>query len=107
MVMIDTRRRLLCYAKGTDGDWEAICVDLDIAVDGHSLEDVKARLYDAVKLYAESAIAEGGEAARDLLNRKAPIWVRLQLVASFLAHLLSGRRDDDGYQAGFDMSCPA
>ena len=105
--MIDTRRRLQCYAKGTDGDWEAICVDLDIAVDGHSMEDVRTRLYEAVKLHVESAFAEGDEAAYRLLNRRAPMWVRFKLGASFLIHMLSGRRHDDDFRAGFDMPCPA
>jgi len=33
-------RRLLCFAQGTDGDWDAACPDLDIAVQGRSCEEV-------------------------------------------------------------------
>lgn len=105
--MMDARRRLLCYARGTDGEWEAICVDLDIAVDGRSLEDVKSRLRDAVRLYVDSALAEGDPETGRLLNRKAPLWVRVQLGISFLVHLLSGRRNADDLRAGFDIPCPA
>ena len=100
-------RRLLCFARGTDGDWEAICVDLDIAVEGYSLEDVKQRLHDAVRLYVESALAESEEVGMRLLTRRAPIWVRARLGLSYLAHLLSGRRNGDDLRAGFDMPCPA
>ena len=36
-------RMVRCYAKGHTGDWEAICLDLDIAVQGESFEDVFSR----------------------------------------------------------------
>ena len=45
---------LRCYAEGRDGDWEAICLDLDIAVQGSSRNDVVAKIEDAIELYIES-----------------------------------------------------
>ena len=33
-------KRLLCFAEGKEGDWEGICVDLDIAVQGASFNEV-------------------------------------------------------------------
>ena len=34
-------KSLRCYAEGRDGSWEAICLDLDIAVQGGSFEGVQ------------------------------------------------------------------
>ena len=55
--MIEGDRRiniLHCYATGRDGDWEGICLDLDIAVQGSSFEEVARSPRDAVSLYLES-----------------------------------------------------
>jgi predicted RNase H-like HicB family nuclease len=47
-------RSLHCYAEGRNGDWEAICLDLDIAVQGGSFEEVFGSLREAISLYLES-----------------------------------------------------
>ena len=47
-------RSLRCYAEGRDGDWEAICLDLDIAVQGSSFEEVFRSLQEAISLYLET-----------------------------------------------------
>lgn len=72
-------RKFNCYAWGRPGDWEAICVDLDLAVQGESLEEVIRELRDAFDTYLEY-ISELPEKERaGFLNRKAPLGLRLRL----------------------------
>ena len=49
-----TTRALHCYAAGREGDWEAICLDLDISVQGASFEEVFRSLGKATSLYINS-----------------------------------------------------
>ncbi len=97
---------LRCYAEGRDGEWDAICLDLDIAVQGDSFEDVFRELDEAVALYLES-VAElpDSERAR-FLRRPAPLSVRLK----FLGHVLRSLFRDTGAENArhhFTMPCAA
>ena len=87
-------RTLHCYAVGKDGEWEAICLDLDIAVQGSSFEAVSTSLGEAISLYLESVSALPREEQDRLLNRSAPVWVRLEFLWRALLSLF--RRDDGG-----------
>ena len=100
-----TLKRILCFARGVDGEWEAICPDLDIAVQGSSFDEVKSLLSESIKTYVEDAMAEGPEVARRLLSRRAPLWLRLQLAFALLGHAV--RREGQSYRAGFDLPCHA
>jgi len=82
-------RTLHCYAQGQDGDWEAICLDLDIAVQGRSFEEVFASLREAIALYLE-AVADLPENERErLLYRSVPLATRLKLLWQAARGLLS------------------
>lgn len=98
----DVADRVLCYATGEGGQWEAICVDFDLAVQGGSFEEVLATLQEAVRTYIQDARAESAENARRLLNRRAPWTVRWRLAFDYLAHIL-GRRDRT-LRYGFDLA---
>jgi predicted RNase H-like HicB family nuclease len=80
------KRTLHCYAEGRDGDWEAICLDLDIAVQGSSFDEVFRSLQQAISLYLETVTDLPPEERRALLHRSAPFAVRLK----FLTHALRG-----------------
>jgi predicted RNase H-like HicB family nuclease len=67
-----TGKQVLCFAQWRDGDWEGICLDFDIAVQGRSFEEVKAALEEAVDTYVEDALREEQSVARQLLRRAAP-----------------------------------
>lgn len=99
-------RRLLCFAHGRNGEWEAICVDLDIAVQGRSPDEVRVLLNEAIATYIADAKAESPEVAARLLNRRAPWWVRARHVLSFTLYALSSRSNGDD-QAGFSVPCHA
>lgn len=99
-------KRLQCYAHGIDNRWQAICVDLDIAVQGGSQEEVKRLLEEAIDSYVMDALAEEPVVAQRLLNRHAPLAVRVRLAIGYLLHTIR-RRDGDEFQAGFDIACHA
>ena len=41
-------RKFRCYVHGKGSEWEAICTDLDISVQGDSFEDAKSLLNEAL-----------------------------------------------------------
>ena len=93
-------RKLTCYAWGKPGDWEALCVDYDIAAQGTSLEEVRRELADAVETYLDyiADLPENEQAA--FLNRKAPasLRIRLELLSRAYAvrSLLKRQTNDKG-----------
>lgn len=100
-------KNLLCYAAGRAGDWEAICIDLDIAVQGQSFDEARALLQRSIDLYVEEAVKEAPEEAARLLARTAPLWVRTTWAMTLFWHLLSRQPGRGLSYAGFDLSCPA
>lgn len=81
-----------CYAEGTERGWEAICLDLDIAVQGRSFEEVYRLLSEAIEQYVDYA-KELPEAERArMLARKAPLTDRLR----FLWHVARTTLRGDG-----------
>jgi predicted RNase H-like HicB family nuclease len=99
-------KTLHCYAEGRDGDWEAICLDLDIAVQGHSFEEVFGSLRDAIRLYLESVSELSPDERRPLLHRPAPLLVRLKFLAQALRGLF-GDRDGDRQRHQFTVPIAA
>jgi hypothetical protein len=98
---------MFCVARGRDAVWEAFCLDLDLAVQGTSFDDVKGQLERAVSGYVEAALAEAEPARSQLLNRRAPLFVRMTWGwRFFLAAVLRRSRGQDA-TVGFPVSCPA
>ncbi len=99
---------LLCFAHGHDGQWEAICVDFDIAVTGRSLPEVSDLLVEAVGSYVEDAKRESPENAAKLLSRRAPRVVELSLFARMLWSALRQliHRTSE-FEARFTIPCRA
>lgn len=83
--------KVQCYAYGKGNDWQAICVDFDIAVEGDSLQEAKESLNSCIQMYLER-IAELPEAERkQLLRRKSPWYVRTGLACkAWLSSIRSG-----------------
>lgn len=80
-------KRVVCYLHGVPGSWEGMCVDFDIAVQGANLNEVQARLGEAISTYIADARAEDAETRDRLLNRRAPFWLRARLALAILAHV--------------------
>jgi predicted RNase H-like HicB family nuclease len=99
-------RVLHCYAIGRDGAWEAVCLDLDLAVQGRSFDEVNASLAQAIALHLEGVMALPENERARLLNRSVPFLTRLRF--AWDAFLMSFRtRTDDGYRHQFTMPLPA
>jgi hypothetical protein len=99
-------RNLHCFARGHGLDWEAICIDLDIAVQGRSFNEVRQLLEEAVASYVEAADEENDETRAKLLNRRAPLWVTLLWTWRVLKSAWGSRSDNDT-SASFPVACPA
>jgi hypothetical protein len=89
------KRVLRCYAERRQGIWEAFCIDFDLAVQGHSFEEVYQSLNRAIGDYVER-VRELPISDRDrLLRRRAPLSVRLSFLFSLLRSALRSRGNGD------------
>jgi hypothetical protein len=70
-------KAVLCVASGQGSEWEAFCLDYDLAVQGQSFEEVRRLLKDAIEMYVDTAVKEPEPNRSRLLARKAPFSVRL------------------------------
>jgi len=103
---MNVRKALICYAEGHDGDWEAFCLDLDIAVQGESFEAVYRALNEAISLYSRSVMDLPTSERAHLLDRPAPLSLRLRFLGYVLRSVFS-RDDDDEYHHQFTIPCAA
>ena len=79
---------LQCYAYRRGQRWHAICTDLDIAVDGESLQSAAASLETSIDLYLEHVAELPSEERGRFLTRRAPWRVRASLAVSTWLHRL-------------------
>lgn len=98
---------VVCYAHGRPGDWEGVCIDFDIAVQGRSFAEVQHLLECAVHEYVAAAMEEAPDVCAKLLNRRAPLSVSFAWTFRVLASSLRHRRDDDDSSASFPIACAA
>lgn len=90
-------RTLHCVAEGGRGGWEAICLDLDIAVQGDTFEDAYRSLNEAIDLYLESVADLPAADRQRLLGRRVPWSVRAGIALRSLrsALLVGPARPDE------------
>ena len=99
---------LRCFAESVEGSWHAICVDLDIAAQGDSLNEVKQTLDSMVETYIEAAIGAPPDERIAMLSRKAPFHVRFAYAANFfLSNLFANRNGHDKMSFIHHRACPA
>ena len=102
---------LRCYAEGRQGKWEAICLDLDIAVQGKSFDEVQEALLDSIILYLERISELPEDEQKRLLYRRAPFSVRLgvylRYALSLLYSIFRPPSGDGSARADFTVRCPA
>jgi predicted RNase H-like HicB family nuclease len=97
-------KSLHCYAEGRDGDWEAICLDLDIAVQGRSFEEVFLSLQEAISLYLETVDDLPADQQPSLLHRPVPLLIRLKFLVHAVRGLFSGSDDRQRHQFTVPMT---
>lgn len=100
------QQALLCLAEGRDGNWEGICLDFDIAVQGGSLEEVQRLLADAVGAYIRDALHEDDATQARLLHRRVPFLTQLLYRLRFAAAAFRNGRSGDLHGA-FQVPCHA
>jgi hypothetical protein len=102
---------LECIAHGSGSKWQAICLDLDIAVQAQSLHDVTRILQECVASYVHDALEQDEPTRSQMLNRSAPLSVRATwAVRMFMATLVRRRLDQEDKRettVGFPVECPA
>jgi len=97
-----------CIAEGCDDrGWQAICLDLDIAVEGRTLADVKTRLNAAVASYVQEALKLPEADRCRLLNRHVPFTLKLAYAFKLFWHSVKSKSRDCDMQASFEIPCPA
>jgi hypothetical protein len=101
------RKSLVCFAHGHPGQWEAICVDFDLAVAGESFAEVQDSLSRAIEEYVALALQENAHNREILLSRRAPWYVRINYITRFFFGLLGSKRSGSETHAGFSAPCPA
>lgn len=100
---------LVCVASGRGSQWEAFCLDFDLAVQGRSFEEVRQLLTGAIEMYIDAAVKEPEPFRSRLLGRKAPFWVRLMWAWRVFWSTLSiraTRRGNNPATVEF-IACPA
>ncbi len=100
-------KAIWCYAEGRPGNWEAVCLDFDLAVQGRSFDEVYRELDDSISMYLEyvRSLPEGEQ--RRFLSRKVPLNLRLRFVLVLLATTLFKNIGDGRDCAGFLLHCQA
>jgi predicted RNase H-like HicB family nuclease len=99
---------MVCIAAGHDDDWEAFCLDYNLAVQGRSFEEVKRDLLIAIDMYVQAALEEPEPARSQLLSRRAPFFVRLKWAwRLFAARISSKSRRDNPSPFEFPLACHA
>ena len=83
-----------CYAERRGGEWTAICLNFDIAVQGHSFEDVKECLEGAIDLFLEGVAELPAEDRNRLLRRSAPVSVKLKYLRAVVWSWIFGDSED-------------
>lgn len=105
--MTDVRqpRALYCYASGHEGAWEAICLDLDIAVQGRSFEEVSSLLREAIALYLQTVSELPQDERSAFLHRTVPFQTRLGFAIEAFRSVLRARANGE-LRHQFTMAMP-
>ena len=99
--------QFFCVARRQGERWEALCLDLDIAVQGRSFDEVRGLLGEAISTYIEDASAEAEPARSRLLARRVPFFVRFLWALRFFRVAISGKKLDGDSPVWLPVACPA
>ena len=101
-----TPQKFRCYIYGKNSDWQAICTDLDISVQGDSFEDAKSMLNGAITSFLEVLEGESEADRKRLLNRRSPLWLRTLYYWSFVLYRLRVKNSSQKEYAREEISLP-
>lgn len=81
---------LRCYAEKKGNQWQAFCLEFDLAVQSDSFASAKKKLEQQIKSYVYDAlVGEDKEFAYQLLNRKAPLSMYARFHLGHFLHVIS------------------
>jgi len=100
-------RTVLCYVEGAGREWQGVCLDFDIAIQGESFEQVRELLGEAITSYVEDVSREDAETQRQLFNRRTPLLTRLGFKWRFLSSALMSQRHSKDLRGSFELPCHA
>ena len=100
-----TNKAIWCYAEGKPGEWEALCMNFDLSVQGGSFDEVCRDLKEAISMYLDYVGKLPKEEQKQFLNRKAAISLRLKFILTLLLLDIFKTREDDKDCAGFLVHC--
>jgi len=98
-----------CHAEGREDEWEAICLDFDIAVQGRSFDDAVSQLKSAIVSYLEYVETLPKSERAHFLRRRAPLSVRIKFAWHALLTSLFRRdgSESDKTRGQFTLACQA
>lgn len=80
---------LRCYGNRIrPGSWYGVCLDLNIAVEAESPEQLKKKLYEQITSYVDSVLdTDDHSSIPDLFCRKAPLhdWLKYYCIKSLIS----------------------
>ena len=86
---------LRCYGERKGDVWQAFCIDLNLAAQGKTAEEVKRKLEQQIQSYLYDALAGADkEYALQLLSRKAPLSFRVKYHYYKLLCKIGGTKED-------------
>ncbi len=80
-----------CYIFGKNDDWEAICTDLDIAVQADSFDATKDLLDEAVNGYLHEVQKLPECEQKEFLRRRTPLLLRTKFRVNYYFHGVRNR----------------
>ena len=79
---------LRCYGyKNRSKRWYGVCLDLNLAVEADSVEELKRKMREVINCYLDSVIdTEDKGSIGELLTRKAPLldWAKYYLIGAII-----------------------
>lgn len=70
---------LRCFAEQKEGQWQAFCLEFDLAAQADTLDEVKRKLEEMIFDYVNDALAGEDQAfAEQLLSRRAPLSLHMR-----------------------------
>jgi hypothetical protein len=94
-----------CVVHGKGNEWEGLCLDLDLAVHGHSSTEAKTLLRAAIRSYIADASREAEPHKTHLLGRRAPLRVRAYWTLRMAMAALRGKKRDNDSPVGYPEPC--
>lgn len=92
-------RKVRCFAEKRGQQWQAFCIELNLAAQADSLKGAVGKLHAMIRSYLQLAMEQNDPAhQRDMLFRPAPLSIQLRYwyvrIAVSIANLLVKNRVD-------------